>query len=187
MSSDDDDDIRAEVWRLRREGETIRDIADRMGLSKSRVGRIAAEADDLGVEYADDDDLDSDLDEAEVARLNALDSGQPVTPPIAYVGVATVVSDVKGWDLPQVSREMRYVDAESRSLSVLDLYRFGQSLEQAGKWTEAEELERDLDRQHAEDPELELTYDMLGTNPTYQPKAQASEGVGARWTFGPPA
>ena len=40
-----DDDIVAEVWRLRREGETIRKIADRTGLSKSRVGRIVAAGD----------------------------------------------------------------------------------------------------------------------------------------------
>ena len=189
MSSTDDDDQRAEVKRLRRTGETIRAIAERLGLSKSRVGRIAAELEDdeVGVEYADDHADDSDLDADEVARLIAMDSGQPVTPPITYVGVGTVVSEVKGWDSPQVSRELRYLDAEGRSLSVLDLYRFTQQLESEGRWTEAEELVADLDRQHAEDPELELTYDMLGTNPSYQPRAQASEGVGARWTFGPPA
>ena len=66
---------------------------------------------------------------------------------------------------------------------MLDLYRYGQQLESEGRWAEAEELVAELDRQHSEDPELELTYDMLGTNPSYQPRARQSEAVGARWTF----
>jgi hypothetical protein len=169
MSSTDDI---AEVRRLRRAGETIRTIAERLGLSKSRVGRMVADDDDeIGLEYADDAD-DSDLDDRELAMLNAMDSGQPVVPPITYVGVETVVAEVAGWDSPQVSRELRYLDAAGHSLSTLDLYRYGQELEQSGRWAEAEELVADLDRQHAEDPELELVYDMLGTNPHYEPKAK---------------
>jgi hypothetical protein len=104
-----------------------------------------------------------------------------VTPPITYVGVETVVTEVKGWDSPQVSRELRYLDAAGHHLSIVDVYRYGQELEQAGRWTEAEELTAELDRQHAADPELQLVTDLLGTNPHYVPRE--SDAVDARWTL----
>ena len=186
MTSTDDSDQRAEVRRRRSSGETVRAIAQALGLSKSKVGRMAAELDDdaMGVEYGDQDD-DEDLDyEAALARLDAMDSGQPVVEPITYVGVQTTVTEVKGWDTPQTYREMRYVDCAGHSLSVLDLYRYGQQLQQSGKWTEAAELTAALDAQHAQDDELVLTFDMLGGNPAYQPRE--SEAVDPRWTVGPP-
>ena len=175
-------DVDIEVKRLRRTGETIRAIAERLGLSKSRVGRIAAELEDDDDDELEDDELEDDdeLDAYEVARLNAMDSGQPVTPPITYVGVETTVSTAKGWDT-LVCRELRYLDAEGHSLSILDVYRYTQELEQSGRWAEAEELTAELDRQHAADPELTWVTDMLGTNGHYEPRE--SDAVDSRWTW----
>ena len=68
MSSDDD------VVRLNREGVSIRAIAERLGLSESRVHRITASA-------AEEDD---DLDAPELALLDAADSYEAV-PPFTYV------------------------------------------------------------------------------------------------------
>ena len=173
--------IELEIYRLADEGYSSREISKRTGVPRSTVKRRVDARRDLGLKFADDDD-DSDLDAAELARLEALDSGQPVVPPITCVGVATTITEVKGWDAPQVGRELRYLDAEGHSLSTLDVYRYGQALEQAGRWTEAEELTAELDRQHAEDPELILVTDLLGTNPHYEPRE--SDAVDARWTLG---
>jgi hypothetical protein len=75
MSSDDD------VVRLNHEGVSIRAIAERLGLSESRVHRITASA-------AEEDD---DLDAPERALLDAADSYEAV-PPFTYVRSSPVWS-----------------------------------------------------------------------------------------------
>jgi hypothetical protein len=67
--------------RLNREGVSIRAIAERLGLSESRVHRITASA-------AEEDD---DLDAPELALLDAADSYEAV-PPFTYVGCSPVWS-----------------------------------------------------------------------------------------------
>ena len=77
------DNVDVEVKRLRRTGETIRAIAERLGLSKSRVGRIVADDDD-------DDELedDDDLDDRELALLNATTEGRyRPQAPFRFVGM----------------------------------------------------------------------------------------------------
>jgi hypothetical protein len=75
MSSDDD------VVRLNREGVSIRAIAERLGLSESRVHRITASA------AEEDDDLDAPV----LALLDAADSYEAV-PPFTYVRSSPVWS-----------------------------------------------------------------------------------------------
>ncbi len=90
--------------------------------------------------------------------------------PVDYTGLKPVTTNIKGIDPGPPVRVMTYRDSVGHELSELDRYRYGQSLEQSGKWTEAEELTARLDAQMALDPELVLTYDMLGQNPSYQPR-----------------
>ena len=107
MSSMDD------VARVRVEGLSIRAIADELKLSKSAVHRMLGAADDL-----DDED---DLEERELALLDG-NPGYEAVPPFEFVGIATVTQESPGWDVPQVAEEARFVDANGRSVSLLDIY-----------------------------------------------------------------
>ncbi|MGO9157316.1 helix-turn-helix domain-containing protein [Mycobacterium sp.] len=124
MTSDDD------VLRLRDEGLSIRAIADELKLSKSAVHRMLAAADDL-----DDED---DLEERELALLDG-NPGYEAVPPFEFVGIATVTQESPGWDVPQVAEEARFVDANGRSVSLLDIYRadFGDGSEGHGLMADA--------------------------------------------------
>ena len=114
-SDNDDNDVRAEVVRLHREGVSIRGIAELVGLSKSAVGRITVEADELDLD--DDSDLDRD-----VALLTAIDSGE-ATPPFRFVGMEPTILHHPGCDDGEPVNVERFLDANGRSVSVLDIYR----------------------------------------------------------------
>ena len=142
FSSDNDGmDDGHEVFGLRAEGYSIRQIADALGLSKSTAHRMLTPAED------DELDLDEDDDDRELALLTAMDSGYEVTPPWRYLGMETVVTEIPGCDEPLVSEEPRVLDAHGRAVSALDRYRARQKLAEAEQYDEGDIIEADLARQ----------------------------------------
>jgi hypothetical protein len=115
MTSTGDDELRDEVLRLSAdaddgEGPSIRAIAKRLGLSRMKVQRILAAA-------ADDDDEESGL-----ALLDG-SGGYEAVGPFEFVGMAEAVLELPGCDGGQLTMEPRFVDANGRSASMLDIYR----------------------------------------------------------------
>jgi len=102
MTSDDD------VHRLRREGFSIRAIADRLGLSRMKVHRT------LTADLPEDDDEDEP----------ALFDPEPVlVEPFTFCGVEAVLITDRHDD-PRAATEERWLDSNGRSVSVLDIYRY---------------------------------------------------------------
>jgi Homeodomain-like domain len=135
-----DDEPRAEVVRLHRAGWSIGAIAERLGLSKSRVGRIVVAA-------AEEDD---DLTDDEIARRDAEpDDDYPPPPPFRFVGVELVIVEQPGCD-PEPAEQLRYLDGGKRPCSELDIYRARMALEEAGRYGESDAISADLARQYAE-------------------------------------
>jgi hypothetical protein len=111
MTSSDD------VARLHGEGFSIRAIAERLGLSRMKVHRTLTDS-----RRADDwDDDDDETDEG-----LALFDGEPVpqaTPPFTFVGINTEWVRLPGDDYATRQDTERYLDANGRSVSVLDIWR----------------------------------------------------------------
>jgi Homeodomain-like domain len=112
---------RDDVHRLRREGLSIRAIADRLGLSRSKVHRtLSAEPDEDGL------------------ALDADDGYRP-QPPFTFVGLSGP-TPCRGGE--------RYVDGNARSFNPLDLYRWAHH--GPDSYRQYREYVTDLDRQIAE-------------------------------------
>ncbi len=98
MSSED------EVLRLRGEGLSIRAIAERLGLSKSRVGRIVAAA-----ELADDEDEDDDGG----GLFGLFDPEPQLVEPFTFCGVEVEIVQHPGCD-PEPAEQERWLDGNGR-------------------------------------------------------------------------
>lgn len=77
-------------------------------------------------------------------------------PPIRYVGCVQGTGGMK--------TDWRYIDANNRSISSLELYRFLMALDAEDDWegTRADAIRADLERQYEADPDLGKVADFLG-------------------------
>jgi hypothetical protein len=134
----------AEIRRLHAAHWSIRALAKRFGLSPSRVQQITAAADDT------DPDPWTDDDEAALVELPA-DDDYPPPPPWTFVGYEPVILKSPDCDVPRLTEEERWVDANGRSVDALAHYRW--LMYQANDYDDPEGAERvraDMDRQRAE-------------------------------------
>ena len=107
------------MHRLRREGLSIRSIANALGLSRMKVHRLLTTA-------ADDGDPDPWDDGDDLALFDAEDDDPGCVEPFTYVGTERVwCSGAKG-EGGRWSDERRYVDGTGRSVGELDFYRWCQ-------------------------------------------------------------
>ena len=106
---------------LHREGHSIRAIARRVDLSRSRVHEIVT-----AQTNGDDGDPDpwTDDDAEELALFDAEDDDPGVVPPITYVGTERVWCPGAKGEGGRWADQKRYLDCTGRSVSELDLYRW---------------------------------------------------------------
>jgi hypothetical protein len=128
MTSDDD------VHRLRREGFSIRAIADRLGLSRMKVHRTLTA------------DLPENDDEDEPALF---DPELVLAEPFTFCGVETaLITDRR--DDSRAATEERWLDGNGRSCSVLDIWRYcTHRAGDHGDYETGERVTADMDCQRA--------------------------------------
>jgi hypothetical protein len=129
MTSTDAQDAR--VWALSADGWSVRGIARETGLSKSQVHRVlSANAEEFDSWEADD----------ESAALSEASEDYVATPPFTFVGLESELVTLPGDDTARQLDMERFLDANGRSCSMLDIYRadFGDGSEDSGYLADAQ-------------------------------------------------
>jgi len=134
------------VAALRAEGHSLRAIAAALGASLGAVQRALKRRDRLDRLADDGDDLD-DLDDE---RAAVFDPEPVLVEPFTFCGVEIEIVQHRGED-PRVQESERWLDANGRSVSELDIWRYW--THRAGDHGDYETGERvcaDMARQRAE-------------------------------------
>lgn len=119
------------IAELAAEGLTVRAIAERVGLSRSRVGEILQAIRAAAEEYGADDEPDDDGDEW--PELRDIPADYTAVPPLRYVGMAEDVAiELPDGDVTRYVNIPRFIDANGIPVDELDRYRATEAMFNGG-------------------------------------------------------